>query len=178
MNNIIAHLRANIVAYVALFVALGGTSYAAVSIPRGSVGTTQLRNHAVTPVKLAKGISGSVRAWAIVDPTGKLIAGGGRPRVVPDVPLDGHYVIYWGLPIPRTCATVANVEQRGALGPTETSPVPGGTGTVNVIAGYVSQVETIGGSDRTNATAPTTSLLTFNQAGQLAELPFDVAVIC
>jgi hypothetical protein len=177
MNNIIAHLRANIVAYVALFVALGGTSYAAVSIPRGSVGTTQLRNHAVTPVKLAKGISGSVRAWAIVAPDGKVIAGGGKPRVLAPLP-DGHYTIDWGVPIPNPCATVAGIDSRGALGPTETVPVPGGNGMVNVIAGYVSQMKTVGGSDQSGNTTPTTDLLTFDQAGQLAPLPFDIAVIC
>jgi hypothetical protein len=171
MKKTIGHLRANAVAYLALFVALGGTSYAAISIPRGSVGTAQLRNHAITPVKLGKGIAGSVRAWAIVTPTGKVIAGGGKPRVL--VPLPGQYTIDWGVPIPTTCATVATVEHRGALGPTETTP-----GGVNLIAGYASEVQTIGGSDRSGNTTPNTDLLTLNQAGQLAALPFDVAVIC
>ncbi len=176
MRKLIGHIRGNAIGYLALFVALGGTGYAAISIPRGSVGTRQLRNHAVTPVKLGKGIAGSVRAWAIVAPTGKLIAGGGRPRVLVSVP-GGSYTIEWGVPIPKTCGTVANVEQKGALGPTETITTPSG-GMVPVIAGYVSQVETIGGSDRSGATTPTTDLLTFDQAGQLAALPFDVAVIC
>ncbi|HWF51567.1 MAG TPA: hypothetical protein VG294_13090 [Solirubrobacteraceae bacterium] len=177
MKRLTDHLRANVIGYLALFVALGGTGYAAVSIPRGSVGTRQLRNGAVTPVKLGKGIAGSVRAWAIVGPTGKVIAGGGRPRVL--APLGrGVYTIDWGVPIPNPCATVATVEKRAALGPTETVPLPGGNGIVPVIAGFVSQVETIGGSDRSGNTTPTTDLLTFNQAGQLAPLPFDVAVIC
>jgi hypothetical protein len=179
MNKLIGHLRANVIAYLALFVALGGTGYAAITIPRGSVGTAQLRNHAITPVKLGKGIAGSVRAWAIVTPTGKVIAGGGKPRVLPDASPDGHYAIEWGVAIPRTCATVATVEKRGALGPTESVPVPpADTETIPVIAGYVSQAETIGGSARSGNTIPTTDLFTFNQAGQLAPLPFDVAVIC
>ena len=38
------HLRRNIVAYVALFVALGGTSYAATRLPAGSVTTRQVKN--------------------------------------------------------------------------------------------------------------------------------------
>ena len=50
-----SHLLGNAVAYAALFVALGGTSYAAVSLPAASVGTTQLRNGAVTGLKLAPG---------------------------------------------------------------------------------------------------------------------------
>lgn len=53
--------RAQPVAYVALFVALGGTSYAAVALPAGSVGTRQLRNGAVTNAKIA---SHSLRASA------------------------------------------------------------------------------------------------------------------
>ena len=51
MNRIASHLRSNAVAYLALFVALGGTSYA-FAVPRNSVGTRQIRNHAITPVKL------------------------------------------------------------------------------------------------------------------------------
>lgn len=47
---------ANAVATVALFVALGGTSYAAFSLPDGSVGTRQLQNGAVTKAKLAHGV--------------------------------------------------------------------------------------------------------------------------
>lgn len=43
----LSHLRGNAVAYAALFTALGGTSYAAVSLPRDSVGATQLRTAAV-----------------------------------------------------------------------------------------------------------------------------------
>jgi hypothetical protein len=44
---------ANVVATLALFVALGGASYAAVALPRNSVGTPQLRTHSVTPAKLS-----------------------------------------------------------------------------------------------------------------------------
>lgn len=46
---------ANVVATIALFVALGGASYAAVSLPRGSVGSTQLRGDAVTSDKVRDG---------------------------------------------------------------------------------------------------------------------------
>jgi hypothetical protein len=49
-----------VVACIALTVALGGTSYAAIKLPRNSVGTKQLKKNAVTPVK--------VRANAISSP--------------------------------------------------------------------------------------------------------------
>jgi hypothetical protein len=44
---------ANVMATIALFVALGGGAYAAVALPANSVGTRQLRNRAVTPAKVA-----------------------------------------------------------------------------------------------------------------------------
>jgi hypothetical protein len=48
------HVRSQGVAYVALFVALGGTALAAGVLPPNSVGTKQLRNGAVTGRKVAK----------------------------------------------------------------------------------------------------------------------------
>jgi hypothetical protein len=44
---------ANVMATVAVFVALGGGAYAATALPRGSVGRAQLRDHAVSRSKLA-----------------------------------------------------------------------------------------------------------------------------
>lgn len=44
-----------VVAALALLLSLGGSAYAAVSLPAGSVGTRQLRNGAVTTSKLAAG---------------------------------------------------------------------------------------------------------------------------
>jgi hypothetical protein len=52
-NPIIRHVRGNAVAYVALFAALGGTSYAAAQLAPGSVTTSALANGAVTSGKLA-----------------------------------------------------------------------------------------------------------------------------
>jgi hypothetical protein len=46
---------AMVVACAALAVALGGTGYAALKLPRNSVGTKQLKNSAVTNKKLARG---------------------------------------------------------------------------------------------------------------------------
>lgn len=45
---------ANVVASLALFVSLGGGAYAVTRLPAGSVGTRQLRNHAVTAKKVAR----------------------------------------------------------------------------------------------------------------------------
>jgi hypothetical protein len=42
-----------VISLIALFVALGGASYAAVSLPKNSVGTAQIRNNAVNYKKIA-----------------------------------------------------------------------------------------------------------------------------
>jgi hypothetical protein len=56
----VARIRArlsygNVVATLALFIALGGTSYAALKLPRNSVGSAQLRSNAVTSSKVQDG---------------------------------------------------------------------------------------------------------------------------
>jgi hypothetical protein len=51
----IEHVRRNAVGYLALFVALGGTSYAVSSLAPNSVGTAQLKNGAVTGAKVKDG---------------------------------------------------------------------------------------------------------------------------
>ena len=47
------HVRSNVVGYLALFVAFGGTAAAAIKVPDNSVGTAQLQNGAVTGQKVA-----------------------------------------------------------------------------------------------------------------------------
>ena len=48
---------ANVMATVAVFVALGGGAYAATALPRGSVGRAQLRDHAVPALSWRPGPS-------------------------------------------------------------------------------------------------------------------------
>jgi hypothetical protein len=52
-ERLLSHLKHNLVAYVALFVAIGGSSYAAVQLTPGSVRTRALAARAVTHSKLA-----------------------------------------------------------------------------------------------------------------------------
>jgi hypothetical protein len=54
MNRLVRHLRSNVVAYAALFVALGGTAYA-LTLPPKSVGTRELKSNAVTKKKIKRG---------------------------------------------------------------------------------------------------------------------------
>jgi hypothetical protein len=53
MNQLTRYIRRHHIALLALFVALGGTSYAAVNLPKGSVGTDQLQQGSVTTLKVA-----------------------------------------------------------------------------------------------------------------------------
>ena len=57
MHRILRHRPspAMIVACVALFISLGGTSYAAITLPAGSVGTKQLKSNAVVGSKVKAG---------------------------------------------------------------------------------------------------------------------------
>ena len=181
MTPVLNYLQRNALAglaFVCSLLALAGASYAALAIPRNSVGTAQLRNHAITPVKLDPAyIAGDVRAWAIVGATGNVIAGAGKPSVTVTPSNPGSYDIRWGVKLPKTCATVANVDYRSPS-PTETVPIPGGTNE-SVIAGYVSEVSS-GQSNGASKRPPisTTGLLTFNQSDQPTPLAFDVALIC
>ena len=52
---------ANVVATVALFIAFGGASYAAIKVPKNSVGTKQLKKNAVGPKQLKQGAVGTTQ---------------------------------------------------------------------------------------------------------------------
>jgi hypothetical protein len=71
---------AMVVACVALAIALGGTSYAALSLPANSVGTKQIKNGAVTKTKIAAGtitgLRGHKGARGVAGPVGPAGAGG------------------------------------------------------------------------------------------------------
>lgn len=108
MNAIIKHLRTNLIAYLALFVALGGTSYAAFQLPAGSVGTPQLRNHSVTPVKFGSKVGAYVRAWAVIQNGTTVISARPRARVVDWDPTFAAGVVSWGSAISRNCFPLAS----------------------------------------------------------------------
>jgi hypothetical protein len=113
---------------LALFVAIGGTSYAAVSLPANSVGGRQIRNHVIDPVKLnPKYIASSVRAWASVNAQGKIVASSAPAGIVATVGVDR---VTWRTTLFRSCApvvTVANERGPGGL----TSP---GFGDASMVA--------------------------------------------
>jgi hypothetical protein len=82
MTRLVRHVRANAVAYLALTVALSGTSYAAIGLGPNSVGAAQIKNHSIDPVKLDPRVfAGFVRHWVHVSATGRVIASSGGAKV-------------------------------------------------------------------------------------------------
>ncbi len=97
MKRLSRHLRSNAVAYLALFVALGGTGYATSNLPASSVGTRQLKNGSVTPKKLNSNyIAASIRAWVNVQWRGatKLVAEESSSRVKISTVSDGDGITW------------------------------------------------------------------------------------
>jgi hypothetical protein len=172
MTRIANHIRHNLIAYIALFIALGGTSYAVSALPPNSVGGPQLKNRAIDPVKFdPRYINGSVIAWAIVGPKGKVIAGAGKPRLV-GTPIVANYQIDWGVKFKPSCLTVATID--GSHSPsTEAIRLPNSNGST---APFTAGSAVVSNEARRGPSA--TGVVTFNQAGRLTPLAFDVAVIC
>jgi hypothetical protein len=114
MTRVINHIKSQAIAYAALFVALGGTSWAAINLPAGSVGSRQLRNHSITPIKFDRnGIAGYVRYWARISADGKLIASRPRAQVLvwykpPSLYAGGQ--LRWRDPVPASCFSEVTVE--------------------------------------------------------------------
>lgn len=113
MTRVLAFLKHNAIAIAALFIALGGTSYAAVAIPRNSVGTKQLRNGAVTPAKLATGTGGEVAAVTQLNSDGGVVSS--NPKTVkvtnwqtnqPGLVSESGIVTY-PHPFPKACLPIA-----------------------------------------------------------------------
>ena len=167
MTRVLSHVRSNAVAYVALFVALSGTSYAAIGLAPGSVGTRQLQSGAVTGKKLANGsvsavkldsrtIGGAVRHWAEVNADGTVGSSSGKAHVIGS-PQQGGYVVSWADTFSTRCIAIAT--------PTASSLLLGPS------SGYANA--------RINGAHPTSVWVdTYNAQGQPAAASFALAVIC
>jgi hypothetical protein len=78
---------ANVMATVALFIALGGVGYAAIKLPKNSVGTKQLRKGAVTPAKINRAAT-----KALTGARGPAGAPGPQGPTGPAGPSNAYYV--------------------------------------------------------------------------------------
>jgi hypothetical protein len=125
MSSILRHRPspAMLVAILALVVALGGTGYAAVKLPAGSVGTKQLKKKAVTGAKIARNAvtSSKIKNGSLSSAdfaSGQLPKGPKGDKGDPGQP---------GQPgAPGTARAYAAFQADGTINPTEgTSPVGG-----------------------------------------------------
>ena len=138
-GRLLLHLRNNTVGYLALFVALGGTSYAAISLPAGSVGTRQLRNGAVTSKKLSRGavtagaldsksIAGHIADWAQIRSDGQVISSAPRATVIVTTPGRGLYRVSWNRAIGSKCMALAEPSNVSAVAGSATATTFGPSG--------------------------------------------------
>jgi len=123
MRRILDHARHNLIAYLALFVALGGTGYAAANLPNGSVTPAALNRHL---------IGGYVRAWAVTNDNCKLVASSPRAHILPVdcVGPSSELTVAWRGKLPRrsgACAVIAV--------PSDTAP--SGEPQPSVLAQYI-----------------------------------------
>jgi hypothetical protein len=156
LTRLLHYVRHHAIAITALIVALGGTSYAAFTLPANSVGTQQLRNSSITPVKLKdRAIGGYVLAWAHVAANGHIYSGSrGAFADVPTPQVAGpsSTIVGWhGLRLPNRCIPV--------ITPENTNP------------NFGQQANAKLGVHQLN-------VWTYNAQGQYGHFPFYVAVIC
>ena len=109
MTRVLNHLRHQAVAYVALFIALGGTGYAATRLPAGSVGTRALKNHSITPDKLDRNsIAGYLRAYVEINPQGQIVESHPAATLIPDgTASQPGYLIEWSSSMASSCFALA-----------------------------------------------------------------------
>lgn len=161
ITRILISVRSNLIGWIALFVALGGTGYAAVSLPAGSVGSSQLRNHSITAVKFnPRFINGSVRAWVVAAANGAVLSGAGKPSVhIVNGGVPGVYGVTWN--------RVAIPSQRGCFAVTGTTGMsgPGTAGALLLVNRKVKPPWVV-------------TVSTYGPQGQAAAESFYAAVLC
>lgn len=169
---------ANVVASLALFIALGGTSYAVSALPRNSVGSTQLRKNAVNSSRVKdrslgvrdlslsarttlRGAAGPIGPQGPAGPSattyfaaatgsGRFVRGDATNGGRADAP--GNYVVGFA-------GSVSGCAFTATLGSTDTTTAPAGRVAVNDQGGKV-------------------GVQTYDAAGNPADLPFHLIVAC
>ena len=194
MTDLIARARsrltyANVTATLALFIALGGTGYAAITLPRNSVGAKQLRSGAVGTTELRKGAvrSADVRNRSI---SLRDITTGARAS------LRGQQGPAGPQGPPGTPAISEHVQVNSGGGSTGTGGVTHTGGNVYTAifnrdvsaCAYSATLARVPGGDVTepppgritaaSGGGPNVVIKTFDAAGNAAPLPFHLIVAC
>jgi hypothetical protein len=126
---------AMVVACLALMVALGGTSYAAIKLPANSVGTKQLKKGAVTGVKVKKNALGGAQ---VNESTLGKVPSAGTADAAPVSRLDYQSAV---VALPAGGATVT----RGTVNcPTGLSATGGGAKLADPNNGFIADTNPVG----------------------------------
>lgn len=170
---------ANVTATLALFVALGGTSYAAIKLPRNSVGSSQIRSSAVGGSEVHNGslrgadiykgtrrsLRGAAGATGPAGPAGpaaikffSAVAANGS-FVRGNATSGGHPAIGSGSYTVGFAQSVSACAFSATIGTTDPSAAPAGRVTVRDQGGTV-------------------GVQTYDAAGAPADLPFHLVVAC
>ncbi len=154
-QRIARYLRRNAIALLALFVALGGTSYAAITT---TISGSHLRNHSVDAVKFnPRSISGSIKAWVNVQGTtrGLAVTASSSPvRLEPNN--DGEDIFWRRQRFSAKCGALVTPQIGGAVG----------------LSGYVTSDPRLG--ERT----PHLSIFGHAASGPDRPQPVFVAIVC
>jgi hypothetical protein len=164
-KHLLGHLRQNTIAYFALFVALGGTSYASVKIPQHVAAPTAAKS-AKAGITCGGACPASTVYWAYIGALGNPGAAnfgsaastpyqsavGGVPAQILKLGLGDWMVYFQGLEL-TNCVRLANlVHSRGSA--------------------------TVSGYDHFNDDPTGIHVMTTNAAGQPADLDFAVVALC
>jgi hypothetical protein len=180
---------ANVVSCLALFVALGGSGYAAIKLPRNSVGSSQLRTHSVGSTELRTGAvssrsirDGTIKVADISSAAQAALHGGVGPQGPPGAPAQTFRA---AVPSGGTVAA-GNALRATHVGGTNEYDVEFAqdvSGCVPVAS--LAVVRSGGTTEQPDAgritvqpTGATVVVHTFAADGSQAERPFDLVVAC
>src|SRR5438105_7378588 len=162
-KRLLSHMKQNVIAYLSLFVALGGTSYASVKIPQVA-GTHQAAKSAKAGITCSKACPASSVYWAYVGATG------GPGAVVPTAP-NVYQTAVGGVP--------ANLVHQGLgdwLVKFKSQDLSNCSRFANLTHDLGSA--TAGDYSHINPDPQAIHVMTMNAAGQRADLDFVVAAFC
>jgi hypothetical protein len=181
---------ANVTATIALFIALGGTSYAVTALPRNSVGQKQIRKNAVGATELR---SASVRSSEIKRRSIRLddVSLSARRSLRGQTGPSGSQGPPGPAGVPFTAAVAASGDARSATATNPTTHLVSGhyevkfnrdmtacyaVATISQFSAGTAQPEN--GEIVTQTTGSGVTVRTRNSSGQPTDLPFHLIVVC